>query len=155
TIYHEHLCYFSLSAVTRLFEGHDLRVVDVTRLPIHGGSLRVVAARSDTRDRATDAVASLLAEEQAWEVTDVAPYAAFAERVQRLRHELTSLLRGLKADGASIAAYGAAAKGSTLLNTFGIGTDILDFVVDRSTYKQGRFMPGVHIPIHSTERLVQ
>lgn len=154
TIYHEHLCYFSLTAIVHLFELHGLRVTDVARIPIHGGTLRVVGTRANSSNEPTPAVAELLAEEERWGVGSRAAYERFAQRVGQLRTELMSLLHDLKARGASIAAYGAAAKGSTLLNTFGIGRGTLDFVADRSTYKQGLFMPGVDIPIYAPERLL-
>jgi hypothetical protein len=154
TIYHEHLCYFSLTALEALFRRHGLAVTDVERIPVHGGSLRVFAGHRGARIPAP-AVFDLLGEEAAWGVADPAPYDAFALRVTGLRAELVALLDGLKRDGARIAAYGAAAKGSTLLNVFGIGTDTLDFVVDRSTVKVGRYMPGVHLRIDPPERLME
>ena len=153
TIYHEHLCYFSLTALEALFRRHGLAVADVERIPVHGGSLRVFARRRGTWSPAP-AVADLLGEEAAWGVGEPAPYDAFARRVTELRAELVALLDGLKRDGARIAAYGAAAKGSTLLNVFGIGADTIDFVVDRSTVKVGRYMPGVHLRIDPPERLL-
>ena len=153
TIYHEHLCYFSLTAVDRLFRRHGLRVQDVHRVPIHGGSLQLWVTRAGIDP--TSRVTALLAEEAAWGVDDFATYSGFAQRVERLKEELRSLLGGLKQQGKRLAAYGAAAKGSTLLNYFGIGRETLDFVVDRSPHKQGRFMPGVHIPIRAPERLLE
>jgi hypothetical protein len=155
TIYHEHLCYFSLTALEALFRRHGLAVANVERIPVHGGSLRVFVRRQDTRAAGAAAVGDLLDEEAAWGVADPAPYDAFALRVTDLRAELVTLLDGLKRGGARIAAYGAAAKGSTLLNVFGIGADTLDFVVDRSTVKIGRYMPGVHLRIDSPERLLE
>jgi hypothetical protein len=100
-------------------------------------------------------VKALLAEEAAWGVTRADAYKPFADRVGRLKGELVALLRDLKSKGHSVAAYGAAAKGSTLLNTFGIGKDVLDFVADRSTHKQGRYMPGVDVPIVAAEELAE
>lgn len=155
TIYHEHLCYFSLTAIVHLFERHGLRILDVTRVAIHGGSLRIVAGLRDSGEAPTEAVAELLAAEAAASLDSIDAYTDFADRVSKLRSSLTSVLRELKNEGASIAAYGAAAKGSTLLNYFGIGRDVLDFVVDRSTYKQGRFMPGVRLPIYPPEQLLE
>jgi SAM-dependent methyltransferase len=154
TIYHEHLCYFSLTAIDRLAARHGLVVRDVERLPIHGGSLRYFLAKASHAERGP-AVVALLAEEKAWGVLDHAAYVSFAERVNELRGNLTTLLADLKAAGRSIAAYGAAAKGSTLINFFGIGKETLDFVADRSTYKQGRVMPGVHVPIVAAEELAK
>lgn len=153
TIYHEHLCYYSLTAVQRLFQQHNLHVVKVQRTPIHGGSLRVQFAHPSARVDAS--VSALLAEEAAWGVETFSFYADFADRVNQLGHELKSLLAALKQQGKRIAAYGAAAKGSTLLNFLQIGTETIEFVVDRSPHKQGRYMPGVHIPILPTEELVR
>jgi len=153
TIYHEHLCYFSLTALAALFGRHGLAVANVERIPVHGGSLRVFARRPGTWSPER-AVLDLLGEEAAWGVAEPAAYDAFALRVTELRAELVALLEGLKRDGARIAAYGAAAKGSTLLNVFGIGAETIDFVVDRSTVKVGRYMPGVHLRIDPPERLL-
>jgi hypothetical protein len=152
TIYHEHLCYYSLTALEALFNRHGLAVANVERVAIHGGSLRVFVERVGVTPRG--AVTALLAEEAAWGVGEPDLYDAFALRVTELGTELDALLAGLKANGASIAAYGAAAKGSTLLNVFGIGADTLDYVVDRSTVKVGRYMPGVHLKIFPPERLL-
>ncbi|MEO8519722.1 MAG: class I SAM-dependent methyltransferase [Acidobacteriota bacterium] len=154
TIYHEHLSYFSLTALDRLFTTWGLRVLDVERIAIHGGSLRVTVGLT-TGPAASPSVGRLLAEEAAWGVTNLKFYEGFAGAVNELKSSLVSLLTGLKAEGKRIAAYGAAAKGSTLLNYFGIGRDVLDYVVDRSPHKQGRYMPGVHLPIYETARLLQ
>ena len=154
TIYHEHLCYFSLTALEALFRRHGLAVSDVERIPVHGGSLRVFVRRPGSWEPAAS-VGRLLLEEASWHVTDPAPYDSFALRVTALGTELVTLLDGLKSRGATIAAYGAAAKGSTLLNVFRIGAERLDFVVDRSTVKVGRYMPGVHLRIDPPERLLE
>ncbi len=151
TIYHEHLCYFSLTALDRLFQRHGLEIVDVERLPIHGGSLRIFARHSGFRSVGS-AVRELLAEEATW-VFDAESYRNFGQRVEQVRCELTDLISSLKADNKRIAVYGASAKGSTLLNYFGIGADSLDYVVDRSTVKQGRFTPGTHLKIYDPEKL--
>lgn len=153
TIYHEHLCYFSLTALDELFRRHGLAVADVERIPIHGGSLRVFVEASRGSSQSA-AVRSLLAEEEAWGVRSPAAYKDFSARVARVGADLRALLSRLKSEGRRIAAYGASAKGSTLLNTTGIGREILDFVVDRSTAKQGRFTPGTHLPIHAPEKLL-
>ena len=154
TIYHEHLCYFSLTALRRLFHGHDLEIIDVERLTIHGGSLRLTAAPRVGSLR-SERVDQLLREEEAVGMTKLSYYADFASRVASLRDELCGMLGKLKSEGKRIAAYGAAAKGSTLLNFFGIGRETLDFVVDRSPHKQGRYMPGVRLPIVPTTKLVE
>ncbi|MGQ9890046.1 MAG: class I SAM-dependent methyltransferase [Aggregatilineales bacterium] len=154
TIYHKHLCYFSLTALDRLFARHGLVIADVRRVPIHGGSLQIRAMRAETAARGA-AVQTLLAEEAAWGVDDFAFYAGFACAVEALRADLRTLLGSLKAQGKALAAYGASAKGSTLLNYCGIGAETLDFVADRSTYKQGRYTPGTHLPIVAPDALLQ
>ena len=154
TIYHEHLCYFSLTALDRLFRRHALVIQDVERIPIHGGSLRLFVAKATSAQRGP-AVRALLDEETAWGVNRLGFYRGFARRVESLKVSLRSLLLGLQQEGKRLAAYGAAAKGSTLLNYFGIGREILDFVVDRSTYKQGRYMPGAHLLIYAPAKLLE
>jgi len=154
TIYHEHLSYFSLTAIHRLCASHGLAVIDVERLPIHGGSLRVTIGHAGVGAPAA-AVAQLLDEEEAGGVTRLEFYQRFADDVADLRRSLLAVLSDLRAEGKRLAAYGAAAKGSTLLNYFGIGRDYLDFVVDRSPHKQGRYMPGVHLPIDAPSRLLR
>jgi SAM-dependent methyltransferase len=151
TIYHEHLCYFSLTALENLFRRHGLAVVDVERVPIHGGSLRLYLGKRASSSSVVDA---LLREEASWGVKDVTFYAGFGEKVAWLRDELRALLAALKADGKRIAAYGASAKGSTLLSYCDIGAETLDFVVDRSTVKQGRLTPGTHLPIYAPDKLL-
>ncbi len=151
TIYHEHLCYFSATAIVALFERHGLYLNDVRRLPVHGGSLRIyVEAERDP----SAAVTALLAEEVALGMDRREHYAAFANDVLALKDELRRVLGERKAAGERIAAYGAAAKGATLLNFFGIGTETLDFVVDRNVHKHGKYMPGVRIPIRAPEALL-
>ncbi len=155
TIYHEHLYYFSLVALHTLFERHGLSLQDVHRLPVHGGSLRIFVAHSNAGSQHSTSVAELLAEERERGMDRINYYRGFAQRVRTLKTEVSSLLRTLKSDGKHLAAYGAAAKGAVLLNYFGIGTDVLDFVVDRSPHKQGRYMPGVHLPIFPPSKLME
>jgi SAM-dependent methyltransferase len=154
TIYHEHLCYFSLTALDRLFRRHELVVTRAERIPIHGGSLRVRVAHAGAAEPA-ESVRALLEEERRWGVGELEFYREFAARVEKMKGELCALLSDLKRQGRRLAAYGAAAKGSTLLNYFQIGSETLDFVADRSTYKQGRFMPGVRVPIVAPAKLVE
>jgi len=154
TIYHEHLCYFSLTSAARLFASHGLEVKQVERVAIHGGSLRLVVGRPG-EGRADGTVAQLLAEEAAYGVDRLDAYRAFALRVELLKRDLRKFLGDLKAQGKTIAGYGAAAKGATLLNAAGIGVETLDFVVDRSPHKQGRLLPGVHIPVRPPEALLE
>ena len=155
TIYHEHLCYFSLTALDACFRRHDLVIRDVQRVPIHGGSLRLFAAPAASTGEVSPRVTDLLAEEAEWGVSTFEPYRAFAERVAAIKHGLRDLLKQLKAGGKRIAAYGASAKGSTLLNFCGIGPETLDFIVDRSTVKQGKFTPGTRLQIHAPEKLLE
>ena len=155
TVYHEHLFYYSLTALDRLVRRNGLRIVDVERIPIHGGSLRIFAARPSSPAEPSAAVHALLAEEGELGLTRRGYFEGFAATVDELRDELWRLLRRLKAEGHRIAAYGAAAKGSTLLNSFGIGRDVLDFVADRSRHKQGLYMAGVRLPIVPPERLLE
>jgi SAM-dependent methyltransferase len=154
TIYHEHLCYFSLTSLIRLFERHGLAVVDVETIAIHGGSLRLHvthAAAVSPRPSVTRA----LKEEADAGLTRATTFSGYGSRVAALQASLRSLLRQLKASGHSIAAYGASAKGSTLLNCLGVGRETLDFVVDRSPAKQGRFTPGTHLPICAPDLLLE
>ncbi|HEX8129461.1 MAG TPA: class I SAM-dependent methyltransferase [Pyrinomonadaceae bacterium] len=157
TIYHEHLCYFSLTALDSLFRRHGLRIQDVELLPIHGGSLLVVAGKESAvaaRGGVSASVTRMLEAEAGWGVGQMEFYRGFGEQVSRLREELLALLAGLKAEGRRIAVYGASAKGSTLLNYFGLGRETLDFVVDRSTVKQGYYTPGTHLLIRAPEVLL-
>jgi SAM-dependent methyltransferase len=149
TIYHEHLCYFSLTALTALFRRHGLAITDVEKIALHGGSLLLtVAAGAVPSGR----VGELLKAEAA--LTSRASYRDFASRVAEWRKRFRDFLSSLKQNGARLAAYGAAAKGSTLLNYAGIGRETLDFVVDRSTWKQGLYLPGVHLPVRPPEALL-
>jgi hypothetical protein len=153
TIYHEHHCYFSCTAVSNLAERHGLRLVDVDYFPeLHGGTLRWSLAKDG---RATAAVGDFLALERGLGIGRTAYFETFDRRVRQVLADLKALLARLKHEGATIAAYGAAAKGVTLLNTAGIGTDMVDFVVDRNIHKQGKYLPGVHIPIEPVERLLE
>lgn len=154
TIYHEHIFYFSLTALTQVFARHGLTIFDVVRVPIHGGSLRIFAAHSQAQ-QPRQRVIDLLAEEAAWGVSSVRGYEAFSQRVTHLKQTLLETLHTLKAQGKRIVVYGASAKGSTLLNTFGIDGELLDFVVDRSTVKQGLYTPGTHLLIRPPSVLLE
>ena len=151
TIYHEHLCYFSVTALDNLFRRHGLLLVDVERLPINGGTLRLFVGKGGA---VSANVTTLLREEAALGMDRFDYYFNFGDKVRRLRAELRALLSDLKARGERIAVYGASAKGATLLSFFGIGRDVLDYVVDRSTVKQGRFTPGTHLPIYAPPKLL-
>ena len=152
TIYHEHLYYYSLTALDHLFRSHQLVIEDCEHLPIHGGSLRIFARRQEVAV-VRDSVKSLLADEAAWGVDRSEPYARFAGQVERVKSDVVKLVRELRAAGHEVAAYGAAAKGSTLLNTTGLNEKDLSFVCDRNPLKQGRLMPGAHVPIVAPEEL--
>jgi SAM-dependent methyltransferase len=152
TIYHEHLCYFSLTALNNLFNHCGLTIQRVEQLPIHGGSLRIYAGHENQPDQS---VTKLLADEQRRGILKYEFYKGFRERVEGLREELVSLLYALKEQGKRIAAYGASAKGSTLLNYCRVGAETLDYVVDRSTVKQGLYTPGTHLKIYAPEKLLE
>jgi hypothetical protein len=154
TIYHEHLCYFSLTSLSSLFQRHGLVIETVDPIPIHGGSLRLFARLADNLQPSVT-VQKLLDQETAWGLNRLDFYKGFARKVEAVKTSLRGLLQQLKHDGNQIAAYGAAAKGAVLLNYCGIGKEFLDFVVDRSPYKQGRYMPGVHLPIYPPEKLLE
>lgn len=154
TVYHEHVFYFSLMALEPAFEKHGLEIFDVERLTIHGGSLRLYAGYPGLHP-ITGRLQELRKGEAAAGMASLSYYHQFSTQVRKLREELTSLLRELKAEGKTIAAYGASAKGSTLLNYFGIGPETLDFVADRSTYKHHRLTPGTHLPILPAEALLE
>ncbi|MPZ18396.1 MAG: methyltransferase domain-containing protein [Luteitalea sp.] len=154
TIYHEHFSYFSLHAVERVLGAHGLVLVDVEELPTHGGSLRVYAQRADgAPSPATARVAALRRSEEEAGLTSLETYGGFARRVEETKWRLVEFLIAARRSGRSVAGYGAPGKGNTLLNYCGIRTDLVDFVVDRNPYKQGKFLPGTHIPIHAPERL--
>jgi len=152
TIYHEHLCYFSVTSLDHLFRGQRLFLNRVEPLDVHGGSLRLhVGKRADIAPSTT---AYLAAEAEAG-VDQPVYYADFRARVDRVCDDLSSLLGSLKAEGATIAGYGAAAKGTMLLNTAGIGVETLEWVADRNLEKQGCWIPGVRIPITAPERIME
>ena len=152
TIYHQHLCYFSVTALDALFRRHGLVLVDVERVAIHGGSLRLFVARQGSPNAAVKAI---LAEERELGLDGPAYYESFAERVRTLRTRLRDLVGQLKADGARIVGYGAAAKACTLLAYTGIGADQLECLVDKSTFKQGWYFPGNHLPVRSPDWLLE
>jgi SAM-dependent methyltransferase len=154
TIYHEHLCYFSVTALDQLLERHALTLQDIEKLPIHGGSLRLFAVLRGSAEQ-SERVAAMKAEERAIGIDKLSFYKEFAQRVEKLKEQLRRELTDLTRKGRKLAAYGAAAKGSTLLNYCRIGRETLEFVVDRSTYKQGLYMPGVRLPICAPAKLLE
>jgi hypothetical protein len=154
TIYHEHYSYFSFATVLKVFAAHGLTLFDVEELPTHGGSLRIYARHDEDAARPVgERVADLLAREAAAGLGNLETYRSFGERVRRVKWGLLRFLIETREAGKSIAGYGAPAKGNTLLNYCGIRTDLLDYTVDRSPHKQGRYLPGVRIPIHGPDRL--
>lgn len=153
TIYHEHFSYFSLGTIRTLADRHGLKLIDVEELPTHGGSLRVYLARQDAAIRQSGRVAELIRREDALGMFEVSTYASFGRRVQRAKRDLLAYLIGTKEEGKVICGYGAPGKSTTLLNYCGIGTDFLEFTVDRNPYKHGRFTPGMHIPIYPPEMI--
>ncbi len=152
TIYHEHLCYFSLTALRPLFKRHGLEIVDVFEIPLHGGSLQVHAALTGMP---SERVLSLLDQERAAGIADATFYRDFGAKVRQLKTDLVATLADLKTAGSRIAAYGASAKGSTLLNYCRVGRETIDFVADRSTVKQGLYTPGTHLPIKAPAALLE
>ncbi len=154
TIYHEHFSYFSLLAAERLFAAHALRVFDLEELPTHGGSLRLYVCHEDfSSNLSSENLERVRAAERAAGLDSLAAYGAFQEQVREAKRALLEFLIGAKRAGKSVAAYGAAAKGNTLLNYCGVRGDFLDYVADRSPHKQGRFLPGTHIPVVPPERI--
>jgi SAM-dependent methyltransferase len=154
TIYHEHFSYFSFLTARQVFAAHGLRLFDVEELETHGGSLRIYGAHIDDAAKPeTERARELLAREEAAGLTDLATYRGYAQRVTDDKRAVLSLLIDLKREGRSIVGYGAPAKGNTLLNYCGIGTDFLDYTVDLNPHKQGHLLPGSHVPIRPVEAL--
>lgn len=154
TIYHEHYSYFSFLAVRKVFASHGLTLFDVEELPTHGGSLRIYARHDeDDAKPVGERVADLLAREEAAGLTSLDTYRSFAERVERVKRGLLRFLIQAKEEGKSVAGYGAPAKGNTLLNYCGIRSDFLDYTVDLSPHKQGRYLPGTRVPIFAPDHI--
>jgi SAM-dependent methyltransferase len=156
TIYHEHFCYFSFSTARRVLAAHGLEVFDVEELPTHGGSLRLFVTHAENKALAVESrVADLLRREDSAGLTKIGGYGSFAEQVKETKHGLLEFLIRAKRDGRSIAGYGAPGKGNTLLNYCGIREDFLDYTVDRNPFKQGKYLPGTHIPIFAPEKITE
>jgi 2-polyprenyl-3-methyl-5-hydroxy-6-metoxy-1,4-benzoquinol methylase len=154
TIYHEHFSYFSLLSTLKIMAAHGLRVFDVEELKSHGGSLRVYACRVENKTHLfADGVKKVLADERKAELDRRDGYERFAQKVQGTKWALLEFLLSAKRAGKSVAGYGAPGKSATLLHYCGIGKDLIEYTVDRNPYKQGRFLPGTHIPIHHPDRI--
>jgi hypothetical protein len=154
TIYHEHFSYLTIVALRPLFERHGLTIVDVERLRTHGGSLRVFARHAAVAS-VHARVAEVVEAELAAKLHDPQTYRDFTTGIEATRHALLAALEQARAQGQRVAAYGAAAKGNTLLNTFGITSRSIPYVVDRNPHKIGRYMPGSHIPIVELDVLIE
>lgn len=156
TIYHEHFAYLSITFLTHAMDAHELKICDAEKLTTHGGSLRIyVAHKNSLKHEIKDSVRNILDEEIENGLNSVDTYRQFSEQVKRTKRNILQSIIALKDGGARIAAYGAAAKGNTLLNYCGIGKDIIDYVVDVNPHKQGLFLPGTQIPIVSQDYLKQ
>jgi hypothetical protein len=154
TIYHEHFSYFSFLTVQRVFEAHDLRVYDVEELPTHGGSLRIFAGHAEDESKPVgDRASELAAREREAGYDRIETYLDFAEGVKRAKWEVLEFLIGARREGKRVVAYGAPAKGNTLLNYCGVGPEEIEFTVDRNPHKQGRYLPGTQIPIREPEAI--
>jgi SAM-dependent methyltransferase len=152
TVYHEHLFYWSIAAMEQLVGRHGLHLNDAERIDIHGGSIRLTLSKRHGR---SERLAALLAEEAALGMGEIAYYRSFAERVERLRTELHESIQRIRADGSRLAAYGAAAKGATLLNYMAFSRGVIEYVVDRNPAKVGKYLPGVKLPIRPVETLAE
>jgi SAM-dependent methyltransferase len=156
TIYHEHFSYFSLLTVDKVFRAHGLKIFDVEELTTHGGSLRIYAGHIEDQSKSvSQQVEELKARERQLNLESLEGYKQFSVRVQQLRADLLNFFLKCKHQGKKVVGYGAPAKGNTLLNFCGIRSEFLDFTVDRSPHKQGRFLPGTHIPIYSVDKIAQ
>jgi hypothetical protein len=155
TIYHEHFSYLSFFTVEKIFAKHGLKMFDVQELPTHGGSIRIFACHANDSRPVDQNVEAMRVLERENGLEDLASYREFESQVKQTKRAFLRFLVDAKSRNKTLAAYGAAAKGNTLLNYCGVRTDFIDYVVDRSPYKQGRFLPGTHIPIEAPEKVEQ
>ncbi len=154
TIYHEHFSYFSLSIVKKIFEFHNLTIFDVEKIPTHGGSLRIYAKhQKNNKIKIENSVNEILNLEEKFGMLEINIYLKFSQKIKSLKKEIQEFFKEAKQNKKKIVCYGAAAKGNTLLNYCNIGLDHIDYVVDRSSYKQGMYLPGTHIPIKSPDEI--
>ncbi|WP_428024397.1 class I SAM-dependent methyltransferase [Arcobacter sp.] len=154
TIYHEHFSYFSFYTVKQIFEQQGLKLYDVEKLPTHGGSLRIYATHKENDIKTSQNVEQLLKEEQSFGLLDMGVYKSFQEKANKVKYDLLSFLLQAKKENKTVIAYGAAAKGNTLLNYIGIKSNLISFVVDKSPYKQNMYLPGSHIPILNETNII-
>jgi SAM-dependent methyltransferase len=153
TIYHEHLCYYGVTSLKNLYARHGLYINDIERLPTHGGSIRQYVSKKPGESQV---VRDLLRDEEKLGINRFGPYyESFAARVERIKSQMLALLRELKSQGKRVAAYGASAKGSTMLSYLGAGPDLIEFVVDKNVHKHGKFMPGLHNPIYDVAAIAE
>jgi|TARA_B110000879_G_C11166848_1_gene511696 hypothetical protein len=153
TVYHEHFSYLSLHAVSEIFKSCELRVFDVEKLSTHGGSIRIIGCHDNDKRETTSNVSQLLNDEKEKGITNIDTYTNFQSKAEKIKDDLINFLIDKKNNGKSVVAYGAAAKGNTLMNFAGLKTDLIQFVCDAAEAKQGKYMPGSHIPILSPEIL--
>jgi len=156
TVYHEHYSYLSLIAVKQIFEYHELELFDVEEIPTHGGSLRIYAKHTNDKTKKTEKnVRLILNKEVHFGISTISTYQNFQSKAEKVKSDFLEFLVTAKNEGKKVIAYGAAAKGNTLLNYSGIKSDLINFVVDASPHKQGKYMPGSHIPIFSEEKITE
>jgi hypothetical protein len=155
TVYHEHLCYFSVTALMKLCENVGLSIVRIDQVPVHGGSIRMYAAPRSAHSRHAADVVKMADQERLDGMTDLSTFEELARRAEATKEELLLLLRSLKKEGKTVAAYGAPAKGNTLLNYCGIDSDLVSFAVDKNPLKVGMLTPGAHIPVLSVSSILE
>ena len=156
TIYHEHYTYLSLVAVNKIFKHHGLCIFDLEELPTHGGSLRIFAKHeNDESKEITSRVQEMLDQEEKANLLDISKYAEFQQELNKVKYELLKFLIDCKENGKKVVGYGAPAKGNTLLNYCGVGSDLLSYTVDRSPHKQDKLLPGTRIPIYSPDKILE
>ncbi len=154
TIYHEHFSYLSLIAISKIFEHHGLDIFDVEEITTHGGSLRIFAKHKEDDTKAlSESIAKLIEKEMKFGLNKLAVYQSYQEKAEKVKNDFTQFLIQAKQEGKKVAGYGAAAKGNTLLNFSGTKKDLLQFVADASPHKQNKFLPGVHIPVFSEDKI--
>jgi len=155
TIYHEHLSYFAVRPLKKFFEEHDFKIINVERVKIHGGTIRIFITKKKSRYNINKNVNQLVSLEIKKGLNKETAYRKFAERIEKLKEDLVNLLQKLKSENKKVIGYGAAAKGNTLLNYYNIGPDLIEFIADLSPMKQNKFTPGTHIPVYSPEKIYE